>query len=327
MGFERNYQTKIPSDQVLQRRCYSSTTTSQSFPLNPLFITGFTDAEGSFMIRIRKSPRYATGWLVVALFSITLDKKDLGILQAFKAYFGGGSILKDGKSTFKFRIESLELIIKKIVPHFDKHPLITKKLGDYLLFRAVVELMKDKEHLTMQGLHKIASIKASINLGLSDELKAAFPVLNPVVRPLVETPKVFSEQWISGFTSGEGCFKVTLRKSLSNKVGFQVLLVFQITQHSRDEILMGNFISYFGCGILEKDPRGPYVNFSVYNFIDNYEKIIPFFNIHNIIGTKSEDFKDWCKAGQIIKAKNHLTPEGLEQIRKIKSGMNKGRYL
>jgi len=61
MGFERNYQTKIPSDQVLQRRCYSSTTTSQSFPLNPLFITGFTDAEGSFMIRIRKSPRYATG--------------------------------------------------------------------------------------------------------------------------------------------------------------------------------------------------------------------------------------------------------------------------
>jgi hypothetical protein len=88
---------------------------------------------------------------------------------------------------------------------------------------------------------------------------------------------------------------------------------------------MKNLISYFGCGILEKDPRGPWLNLSVYNFADNYEKIIPFFNIHNIIGEKSADFKDWCKVAEIIKAKDHLTPQGLEEIRVIKSGMNKGR--
>jgi hypothetical protein len=325
MGFERNYQTKIPSDQVIQIRRYSSVTRPrQSFALNPWFVTGFTDAEGSFMIRIRKSPRYTTGWHVVALFSITLDKKDLHVLQALKDYFGGGSIWKDGKSTFKFRIESLELIVKVIIPHFDQYPLITQKLGDYLLFRAAAELMKGKEHLTMEGVHKIASIKTSLNLGLNEELKAAFPLLNPVVRPSVEIPKIIPEQWICGFTSGEGCFKISLKKS-STKVGFQVLLVFQITQHSRDEMLMKSLISYFGCGILEKDPRGPWLNFSVYSFADNYEKIIPFFNLHSIIGTKSTDFKDWCKVGEIIKTKNHLTPKGLEQIRQIRSGMNKGR--
>jgi len=327
MGFERNYLAKIPSDQVIQRRSYSSIikSTQSSVALNPWLITGFIDAEGSFMVRIRKSHMYATGWHVVALFSVTLDKKDLYILQALKAYFGGGSIWKDGQSTFKFRIESLELIMKVIIPHFDQYPLITQKLGDYLLFRAVVELMKYKEHLTMEGLHKIASIKATLNRGLSDELKVAFPVLNPLARPLVEIPKIIPEEWISGFTSGEGCFKVTLKKSLTTKVGFKVLLVFQITQHSRDEMLMESLISYFGCGILEKDPRGPCVNFSVYSFADNYEKIIPFFNLHNLIGIKSENFKDWCKVGEIIKVKNHLTPKGLEEIREIKSGMNKGR--
>lgn len=78
--------------------------------------------------------------------------------------------------------------MKVVIPHFDKYPLITQKLGDYLLFRAVIELMKGKEHLTMEGLHKIASIKASLNNGLTDELKAAFPVLNPVARSLVEIP-------------------------------------------------------------------------------------------------------------------------------------------
>lgn len=132
-------------------------------------------------------------------------------------------------------------------------------------------------------------------------------------------------KWVYIRSVREGCFKVILKKSLTTKVGFQVLLVFQITQHSRDEMLMESLISYFGCGILEKDPRGPYVNFSVYNFADNYEKIIPFFNLHNLIGTKLENFKDWCKVGEIIKAKNHLTPKGLEKIREIKSGMNKGR--
>jgi hypothetical protein len=90
-------------------------------------------------------------------------------------------------------------------------------------------------------------------------------------------------------------------------------------------MLMKSLISYFGCGILEKDPRGPWLNFSVYSFGDNYEKIIPFFNLHSIIGTKFTDFKDWCKVGEIIKTKNHLTPKGLEQIIQIRSGMNKGR--
>jgi len=40
---------------------------------------------------------------------------------------------------------------------------------------------------------------------------------------------------------------------------------------------------------------------------------------------KSKDFADFCKVVDIIKVKGHLTAEGLDQIRKIKSGMNTGR--
>jgi hypothetical protein len=129
------------------------------------------------------------------MFSITLDKKDLHILNALKAYFGGaGNVWKDGKTTFKFRIESIEQILKVVIPHFDKYPLITQKLGDYLLFRDAIELIKNKEHLTLEGLHKIASIKAILNKGLTDELKAAFPVLNPIARPLGVIPGIIPEQ-------------------------------------------------------------------------------------------------------------------------------------
>jgi len=45
-----------------------------------------------------------------------------------------------------------------------------------------------------------------------------------------------------------------------------------------------------GGGGGEKDPRGPSLNYSVYKFSENYEKIIPFFKKHKIVGIKSEDY-------------------------------------
>lgn len=50
MGFERNYQIKIPSNQ-LNKQYYSTSFASKSSlnnKLNPWFITGFADAEGCF---------------------------------------------------------------------------------------------------------------------------------------------------------------------------------------------------------------------------------------------------------------------------------------
>lgn len=187
--------------------------------------------------------------------------------------------------------------------------------------------MKAKEHLTDVGIKKIVATKASINKGLSEDLFAAFPNLNPVPRPLVENKKVPHEQWVAGFTSGEGCFKVIVAKTPNTKLKLRVLLGFQITQHTRDEKLMTSLITYFNCGITEKDSRGPKLYYSVYKFSDNYEKIIPFFKLHKIVGIKSEDFADWCKVAEMIKTKDHLTSSGLDKICEIKSGMNKGKYI
>lgn len=45
--------------------------------------------------------------------------------------------------------------------------------------------MCSKEHLTCEGLQKILSLKASMNNGLPEKLKAAFPVITPSERPCV----------------------------------------------------------------------------------------------------------------------------------------------
>jgi hypothetical protein len=54
--------------------------------------------------------------------------------------------------------------------------------------------MKSKEHLTDEGIKKIVAIKASVNRGLSADLNAAFPNIDPVPRPIVENKKVPHEE-------------------------------------------------------------------------------------------------------------------------------------
>lgn len=46
---------------------------------------------------------------------------------------------------------------------------------------------------------------------------------------------------------------------------------------------------------------------------------------NKIRGVKLADYLDLCKAAELMKNKAHLNEKGLGEIRKIKSGMNKGR--
>lgn len=67
------------------------------------------------------------------------------------------------------------------------------------------------------------------------------------------------------------------------------------------------------------------VDFQVLKIKDLSEKVIPLFQSISLQGVKHQDFLDFCKAVEIMKAKGHLTKEGLDQIRILKMGMNTGR--
>ena len=58
---------------------------------------------------------------------------------------------------------------------------------------------------------------------------------------------------------------------------------------------------------------------------DISEKIIPLFKKHPVRGVKALDFGDWCEVAEMMKNKEHLTVEGLDKIKKIQAGMNRGR--
>ena len=67
------------------------------------------------------------------------------------------------------------------------------------------------------------------------------------------------------------------------------------------------------------------VDFQILRIKDLSDKVVPLFQNIPLQGVKSKDFSDFCKAVEIMKIKGHLTKEGLDQLHKLKEGMNTGR--
>jgi LAGLIDADG endonuclease len=162
-----------------------------------------------------------------------------------------------------------------------------------------------------------------MNLGLPDELKTSFPDFMPVNRPIIQSIINYDPYWLAGFTSAEGSFLIKIFKA-KTKLGVAIRLVFQLVQHARDEKLIKSLIVYFGCGNISTSNDAAFV-YQVSKFSDIYDKIIPFFNKHQIKGVKLMDYLDWCQVAELMKNKAHTTQKGLENINQIKARINKGR--
>jgi hypothetical protein len=123
---------------------------------NPLYISGFTDAEGCFTIQIIKDDSRQLGWAVLVGFLINLHSKDLPLLKGIQSFFGGvGNIyFSTNRKSVNYFIQDINSLTKIIIPHFDQFPLESAKKLDYELWKQCVLLMANKEHLNQAGLEK-----------------------------------------------------------------------------------------------------------------------------------------------------------------------------
>lgn len=86
MGFVSSSKLNFFSKHNNQIKNYSNFQFNST--LNPWFVTGFTDGEGSFILTIIKDKKYKLGWRVVCRFIISLNKKDLKLLQKIQGFLG-----------------------------------------------------------------------------------------------------------------------------------------------------------------------------------------------------------------------------------------------
>lgn len=284
--------------------------------LNSWYISGIIDGEGCWTISISKNTNRTIGYIVSVSFEVALDTKDLNILKGMLAYFTVGNIYKHSKNMMRYKVSSVKDIITNIIPHFDKYNLLTDKRNDFELFKKVIYIL-GKGPLTEASLREVVSIKASINKGLSYNLKSSFANIVPSKRLYKYSPLETSlnPYWVLGFTEAEGNFYKGIYKKNVHK-GY-VRLVFTITQHIRDKELLKSLVNFFNCGNFSTRKGNLAGDFKVTSFPDIRDSIIPFFNEHTLTGYKSKSFHNFCLVADIIKENKHLKSQGMDEIESI----------
>ena len=212
--------------------------------------------------------------------------------KKIKAYWGVGEIHKHGNNSYQYRVESIKEL-QVIINHFEKYPLISAKVIDYILFKKAFNLIKVQEHLNQEGLLKLVGLKASINLGLNSNLKEAFPNLKEVHnRPNYIFEGISDPNWLAGFSSGDGSFNIKTSNASTNKLGSRVQLRFSIDLNIREKALIKYLVTYFNFSETSKNIYFGvnYASFQVVNFSDIMDTIIPFFEVYLIQGKKKFRF-------------------------------------
>ena len=131
--------------------------------INPYWVSGFVDGEGTFYVGINKNDTMKVKFQVLPEFRIVQHERDIQLLYALKKYFGVGVVRVNHDTRYELRIRSLEHINQFVIPHFDKYPLLTQKKFDFIKFKEIIKLMNNSEHLSVEGVKKIIAIASKMN--------------------------------------------------------------------------------------------------------------------------------------------------------------------
>lgn len=301
--------------------------------LNPWFVTGFVDGEGSFSMSIFKSKTAAIGWTIEPCFIITLHKKDIELLNKIQSFFGVGTVSTFGEKTARYRVRSRDGL-QVIVSHFYKYPLQTTKLKNFFSFCNILELLNNKSHTKVEGFLKLASLIHKLNNPLSPSLLDKLASLGEL--PNIDLELTSNEftvlndnldpWWISGFTTGEGSFTYFRRnrKKAKGEIVKDYTLVYEVGQRSDSLYILDLIAKTFECGKVYSETRG----LSKYRLVSRdliLSTLVPFFEKYPLEGNKNIQYKLWVQIVEILQktSRSEQRDVRVEELITKLSGLNK----
>ena len=135
-------------------------------PLDPWYVSGLAEGEGCFCVSFALRAKLRTGVEVRPSFALSLNERDLALLQDLQAFFGCGWIRRSrGDRTFKYEVRSTADLLESIVPHFERFPLVGVKGESFRAFARVCRMIEQGDHLRRDGLRQIIEAAYEMNLG------------------------------------------------------------------------------------------------------------------------------------------------------------------
>ena len=128
------------------------------------YMSGYVDGEGCFTVTFNRRPKMLIGWELRPSFSVSQNEDKRQVLDLMQEYFGCGYIRRDFfDKTVKFEIRDHRELMIKVIPHFVRFPLISRKQRDFELFKEICEKVDKAEHLTRNGFAKIVELAYQMN--------------------------------------------------------------------------------------------------------------------------------------------------------------------
>ena len=115
-------------------------------PLNPWYIVGFTEGEGTFHIALYGDKKMKFGIKIIPEFHINQSYLRIMTLEKIRNYFNCGYLKPNhakraNDDTYVYVVRNRKDLLTKIIPFFKKYPLLSDKNKTFNYFAEIVNLL------------------------------------------------------------------------------------------------------------------------------------------------------------------------------------------
>ena len=281
------------------------------------WFVGFSDAESTFLINIKNNRE------IHFIFQITLHIDDVAVLYTIREKLGIG-VVSIRSETCSLRVHSFQVIVKSLLPIFDKYPLLTHKQLDYKDWRKAVMFKKlgqeNGRSIDKDIFSEIENIKNSINSNRTNY--EGYNLTNDMI----------NKNWLVGFVEGDGTFYFSHSS-----------VVFGITKKDHPPKILEAIAQYLHHNIPLIPPYGNLIipnkpnciiknNKNAFQLVITdkdvlFQYIYPFFRNLSFYSRKGIDFSIWSLVLYIVIHGYHNLAKGREILLKLANNMNSKRYF
>jgi hypothetical protein len=114
------------------------------------------------MLVCRPTAGRSRGWRISAAFNVS--QHDRAPLELFRETLACGSFRRAGNGGWYWEVNRLSDLQTRIVPFFDRFPLVGNKAGDFARFQEAVDLLAGGA-LSDQDFRRILALREGMNRG------------------------------------------------------------------------------------------------------------------------------------------------------------------
>jgi LAGLIDADG DNA endonuclease family protein len=129
------------------------------------YIAGYVDGEGSFSVSVQRNRTCRVGFQLVPEFHVSQNGDRAQVLELIKDRLACGYIKPNSRrdSALVFVVRERGALLDRVIPFFDRNPLLSSKQADFEKFALIVREMAQGRHLTLAGFGELLDTALSMN--------------------------------------------------------------------------------------------------------------------------------------------------------------------